>query len=71
MKQIKTIRSLVAAEFDNIVNEALKDGWRLKRRHVNMTDFGETFIAEMDKEDGSCDDCRHQGKNLMQEPCSK
>ena len=70
-RQIKTIRETTAAAFDAAVNAALKEDWQLKKRYFSKSDFEEVFVAELTKEDGSCDDCRHHGKSLMEEPCNQ
>lgn len=59
MKQIKTIAKRVddAENFDEKVNEALKKGYKLKKRYIfegpenSTTVFHPLFVAEMEKEE--------------------
>lgn len=70
-RQIKTIREKNSVLFDYSVNDALKEGWRLRKRYSIVNDFCVEFVAELEMETGSCDDCRHHGKSLMEEPCNQ
>jgi hypothetical protein len=82
MKQIKTITAYGADTFDRLVNEALAEGWELKRRwllpptysdgslHTNLREF----CAEMEREivteaERTCENCLHRDKNPESEPC--
>ena len=76
MKQIKTIYKKSPSEFDNNVNEALQDGWKLMRR--TFDDGG--FIAELEKNVVTekeitdeipriCETCIHNGNPLYAYPC--
>ncbi len=53
MRQIKTITQPIdkAAEFDDEVNAALADGWRLQHRQTMSFRGSFVFIAYMDKND--------------------
>lgn len=74
MKQIKTVISHKAAEFDKQVNSALLEGWvLLKRRLVCGPDSG-YYYAELEKEiitetERNCDNCKHADKDMHEEPC--
>lgn len=61
MKQIKTItkRRDYPNEFDKTVNDALSDGWELKKRYISNgrtaganepTTFYPVLVAELEKE---------------------
>lgn len=65
MKQIKTIHERTPEMFDNMVNGALSLGWQLKRRYADETGYH----AELEMHPHTCDDCRHHGKMLTEEPC--
>ncbi len=67
MKQIKTIHTRIPELFDDMVNDALKQGWQLKRRYTD--DNG--YHADLEMEPGTCDDCRHHGTLLSEEPCNQ
>ena len=82
MLQIKTIKSRLdnAGSFDNEVNEALADGWTLKRRRVlqPLAQSGTyTYImlyAEFEKEiitedEKTCENCKHFPIPEQLEPC--
>ena len=69
MKQIKTIEERKTENFDDKVNACLRDGWRIKRRTITADLVGSVFIAQLEKELGTCDDCRFKGRMLTDEPC--
>lgn len=71
MKQIKTIIERNAADFDREVNKALKEGWRMKKRIMNECLNGTEFVALLEKDEGTCDDCRFRGGMLTDEPCNE
>ncbi|MGN1027799.1 MAG: hypothetical protein ACI4P4_15500 [Faecousia sp.] len=58
MKQIKTIKSRrdFELDFDDEVNEALRDGWTLLRRYIDpgfargSRVFYPVFVAELERE---------------------
>ena len=69
MLQIKTIRNTDPAAFDEAVNTALREGWRLTRRLT-----GPDLVAEMEmelitEEEQICENCRHYEKGPDEEPC--
>ncbi len=68
MKQIRTIHDRDSIMFDEEVNDALADGWKLKRRY---NDEALGHCADLEREDHSCDDCRHHDKLLIDEPCNQ
>lgn len=65
MTKIKTIIAQTPAEFDNIVNDALDQGWTLKRRDVlppyegDVKRFPRLYYAELALEP-CCENCRHE-----------
>lgn len=63
-EQIKTISSGSAEAFDKMVNEALNNGWRIKRRGI--ANFA--YYAELVKAERTCDNCRHQNTETF-DPC--
>lgn len=77
MLQIKTIHVLITLspkppteQFDQRVNEALAEGWRLTKRICYET----AFIAELEKEvitdeEKCCDNCKHGLNSPEKEPC--
>lgn len=69
MTQIKTIYERNAALFDRKVNDALKEGWRLKKHVIGSDMIGPQFIAELVIDTGTCDDCKHRGTLPTEEPC--
>ena len=69
MKQIKTIMERNPSTFDAAVNVAMKVGWRLKRQITSGDLAGPIFIAQLEKETGTCDDCRFNGRLPTEEPC--
>jgi len=69
MTQIKTIYERKADDFDRKVNDALKEGWRLKKRVIGSDMIGPQFIAELVMDMHTCDDCKHRGALLTEEPC--
>lgn len=69
MTQIKTVYERKTDDFDRKVNAALKEGWRLKKHVIGSDMIGPQFIAELVKDTGTCDDCRHRGTLLTEEPC--
>lgn len=69
MTQIKTVYERIAGDFDRKVNAALKEGWRLKKHFTASDTMGPMFFAELVKDTGTCDDCRHRGTLLTEEPC--
>lgn len=71
MKQIKTILERKPEDFDDKVNEALRDGWRMKWSKITSDLIGAIFIARMEMEPGTCDDCRHKGNLRTDEPCNE
>ena len=71
MKQIKTIMERKSQEFDAKVNAALNDGWRMKSSKIASDLIGEVFIAQMEKEPGTCDDCRFRDRIQTAEPCNE
>lgn len=74
MKQIKTVISHKAAEFDKQVNSALLEGWvLLKRRLVCGPDSG-YYYAELEKEiitetERCCENCKHYEDPVDIDPC--
>lgn len=52
MKQIKTIQAPNAAKFDELVNEALAEGWELTRRECSR----EQFVAFLEREEETEED---------------
>lgn len=85
MKQIKTIKNRLdnAEMFDNEVNRALKEGWRLTKRdvirpnaHPHNGEIAYTVLyAELEKETiaeaerRSCYHCKWHFKTCNSEPC--
>lgn len=67
MKQIKTIFAGTPEAFDEAVNNALKEGWKIRR--IGRGDVG--FTADLYKNEKTCTDCRHQHSDPYKEPCSK
>lgn len=65
MKQIKTIYKNSSSAFDDQVNAALKEGWTLVRRTFDAAGF----LAELEREEPSCKNCKHFRTPLSQEPC--
>jgi hypothetical protein len=66
MKQIKTIALNCQHDFDEAVNGALQDGWKLTKRRLVQTPAGYTnyYYAELERDDyvpkyASCDNCEH------------
>ncbi len=51
MQEIKTILKTSSQDFDQTVNEAIKEGWELNRRECFITgsDRATTFYAELSK----------------------
>jgi hypothetical protein len=71
MKQIKTISKQHAELFDEGVNTALMDGWKLSRRY--RANDG-CFVAELEKEviterERCCENCAHFDREPGDEPC--
>lgn len=77
MLQIKTIiyDFIQDSAFDNKVNEALAEGWELKRRDlVPRPNSGFILYAELEREteeedDRLCETCAHQFKEPQEQPC--
>lgn len=82
MLQIKTIKNRLdnVDNFDKVVNEALKDGWKLTRREVLQPAaqaIEYTYImlyAELEKEiiteaERCCENCKHFPIPEQREPC--
>lgn len=69
MKKIKTIQERKPEDFDDAVNAALNDGWKLKWSKVTSDLIGALYLARMEKCEKSCEDCRFLGKLLIEEPC--
>lgn len=83
MLQIKTIKNRLDNEeaFDQAVNEALQDGWRLTRREVLQpmaqseeytytmlyAELAKVVITEAEK---TCDNCKHCDAHPETEPCA-
>lgn len=70
MKQIKTIEEATAREFDEAVNQALREGWELIKRHIVC----DLFIAELEKNEITegercCNNCKHCDKPPHVLPC--
>ena len=70
MLQIKTLKHPNPERFDEIVNEALADGWTLTRRLTGPTDF----VAELEKniiteDEKRCENCKHFLTDPTKEPC--
>lgn len=77
MLQIKTIHNTDPADFDEEVNTALADGWKLARR---LTGPGPDFVAELEREtipeadckteaERTCVNCRYFYTKIGEEPC--
>ena len=85
MKQIKTIYSRLeyAAGFDDKVNEAIREGWKLTKREVlpptairNGDQTYAVLYAELEREiiterERCCENCAHHEKSPFDEPCNK
>lgn len=83
MKQIKTIsRRLEYPElFDDAVNEAICEGWKLTKREVlpplairNGDQTYAVLYAELEREiiterERCCENCAHNQKTPSEEPC--
>lgn len=78
MLQIKTIiddhNNHYGAFFDRKVNEALAEGWELKRRDLVPRQSGFILYAELEKDDEEeddrlCETCAHQFKEPQEQPC--
>lgn len=76
MLQIKTIIYDFSQDsaFDNKVNEALAEGWELKRRDLVPRQSGFILYAELEKDDEEeddrlCETCAHQFKEPQEQPC--
>lgn len=83
MKQIKTIRRRLDdnTEFDEAVNDALKEGWQLTKREVlqpraqgpitysNIMLYAELEREAVTEEERCCENCRHFDKQSIDEPC--
>ena len=85
MKQIKTISYKLeyAAAFDDKVNEAIREGWKLTKREVLMPKAQSNSMytsimlyAELEQEiiterERCCENCAHFEKDPFDEPCNK
>lgn len=71
MKQIKTILERKPEDFDNRVNACLRDGWKLKYSKISSDLIGALFLARMEKEPGTCDDCRFRDRLPTADPCNE
>lgn len=79
MKQIKTIFTRIDAneEFDQLVNAALRGGWKLVRRDFiipRVPDRYTLLYAELEKvtilpAERDCDNCRYKDRDGDQKPC--
>lgn len=49
MIEIKTLTSFDTTRFDNMVNDALKDGWELAKRECLITDNLPLLYAELER----------------------
>lgn len=76
MKQIKTIMADLAdcEAFDRKVNEAIENGWTLKRRDV-IVPHGQHRVSslyaelELGEVKRKCETCEHFRKSLRISPC--
>lgn len=73
MLQIMTIKEQDPVVFDNTVNAALADGWKLVRR-TSIVALG-FFLAELEKEtitedEKTCESCKHHDIHPEYEPCA-
>ena len=67
MIKIKTIANKTTTGFDNEVNQAVADGWKLVRRYYTPDCY---FVAELEKVVMlSCETCKHVTKSYEDEPC--
>lgn len=77
MLQIKTIiddHNNHLGTFDRKVNDALAEGWELKRRDLVPRQSGFILYAELEKDDEEeddhlCETCAHQFKEPQEQPC--
>lgn len=80
MKQIKTIKNRLDnnKQFDDEVNQALLEGWKLIKREVinpngqpsGATYFHTMLYAELERDiEKRCDNCKNYDKRPVDKPC--